>query len=391
MHSQSSWAAVTNHPSSSVERVFSFHIDGVLYIGCGRSEEFGVEERVWAYDTVKDEWAQKNDFPGDPRRNAFAFAIDGKGYMGTGYDGLEYLDDFWSYDPDSDTWTQLEDFPGGRRSHSVCLSEGSKAYVVSGGRDDTNDFYNDLWEFDKSTETWAALENFPGEGRWRAYGWLLDDKIYVGGGALFGANGYLDLYAYDLNDKTWESRENCPTRNTVGGFHFTLEDQAYFLEGASIISEFEGDYGTTLFQYDDSTDTWSAEESSFIGDPRVLGFNTTVGNKIYLGLGRSYYPVDLFYNDIYSFSLEVSSVSKIPEGNYSIYPNPTSNYIFLKSDAKSKKENWEIYNVDGKLIFKSAGKSYSETGVKIDVSDLSPGNYYIKSISTKNGLPFVKL
>ena len=55
---------------------------------------------------------------------------------------------------------------------------------------------------------------------------------------------------------------------------------------------------------------------------------------------------------------------------FSIYPNPASEFIRIKSSSRSTDFNWQIVNMNGQVMKKGYGINNS-----IIVSDLSPGNY----------------
>ncbi|MEP7169179.1 MAG: FG-GAP-like repeat-containing protein [Bacteroidota bacterium] len=69
----------------------------------------------------------------------------------------------------------------------------------------------------------------------------------------------------------------------------------------------------------------------------------------------------------------------------SIYPNPSDSFINTKSKNNSKIDYWQIFDSTGKII--SFGKN-----LKIDVSKMTPGNYFLRIISDKkiNTFPFIK-
>jgi len=377
---QSTWQLETNHPGLAAERAFSFEIDNVLYISGGRSDSLATIWAVWAYDLADKTWTRKNDFTGTPRRNAFAFAINGMGYMGGGFTGTETISDFWQYDPIADVWTQLSDFPGGARSHALAFADDEKGYVSAGADDANNIYYNDLWEFEPILEVWLPYGGFPGDGRWRAYGWLADNMIYVGGGSRVLGNGYQDFYAYDLNDHLWSTKEPCPTTKTTGGLGFGIKNHGFFLEGADLINNALGEYGRKVFRYDTDSDNWT-EDLPFIADGRVLGIQTVVDDKVYLGMGRSYLT-ETYYDDIYTFHPDLpSSTKSIEKSQVSIYPNPVTTTLFLNNEFSGNDEHViSIRDAGGQLQMKTKVAQLS-TPLRVDVSDFRPGLYYIESRS----------
>lgn len=75
---------------------------------------------------------------------------------------------------------------------------------------------------------------------------------------------------------------------------------------------------------------------------------------------------------VYQSVLQVLGVSELEKDHVKIYPNPTADFIYVKVNSKSKIEDAEIYDLSGKLIFKT--KLDSE---KLDVRHLPQGIYMI--------------
>lgn len=377
---QPTWTQLANHPSGGIERTFSFELDSLVYVGCGRESNGLNTTKVWAYDQETDSWSRKANFPGAGRRNAFAFQAGGFAYMGTGYNGSNAMSDFWRYNSADDIWTQLADFPGGGRNFSVAVSEGDKAYVMAGNEHDNNR-YNDMWEFDATTESWTMLQNFPGQGRWLAFGWIIDQTVYIGGGTVPQSGSFQDLYAYDLTTGIWEQKEPSPTIKTAGGFSFSIKGKGYYVEGAI---QFNTGYGNKVFVYDPISDMWS-EELMFIGPTRSLGFCSVVGNKAILGTGKNN-EIDSYYNDVYSFTLETisppTSIQDAKEVGVSVFPNPvSSSELFIEGEfLNTGNMTFNIYDMNGKLISTSSSKTEIGNVKTLDIGQLAQGMYQLEII-----------
>lgn len=74
-----------------------------------------------------------------------------------------------------------------------------------------------------------------------------------------------------------------------------------------------------------------------------------------------------------------TGINKVSDNNFMIYPNPANEYITLKS--KDNIISYEIYSYEGKVIDFQDNLSNNE--VKLSISDLIKGVYYIK-INTSN-------
>lgn len=71
-------------------------------------------------------------------------------------------------------------------------------------------------------------------------------------------------------------------------------------------------------------------------------------------------------------SLGVDDISR--QDNFSIYPNPAKNTIYLKDDKKSGISSFRIFNSAGQLV----KQDEENTNSNIDVSALSKGVYYLQ-------------
>ena len=106
--------------------------------------------------------------------------------------------------------------------------------------------------------------------------------------------------------------------------------------------------------------------------------------------GQNFVSVPIFVND-----LVFTNVPEPKEGQFEIFPNPTSDKINIKfGDVTTYPVKVEIYSVGGKLL--STG-ILSETSVElsIDTKDFNSGIYFVRIINGANGktegLRFIKL
>ena len=83
---------------------------------------------------------------------------------------------------------------------------------------------------------------------------------------------------------------------------------------------------------------------------------------------------DAQVNSLYSGTLATDDLSNI-KNNISIYPNPSKDVVFVKSETAITKI--ELYDFSGKKIKESASK-------EMNISSLKKGNYLIK-ITDKEG------
>lgn len=75
---------------------------------------------------------------------------------------------------------------------------------------------------------------------------------------------------------------------------------------------------------------------------------------------------------LYQTNLQVLGVSELEKENVKIYPNPTTDFIYVTLHSKSKIEEAEIFDTAGRLILKT--KLDTE---KLDLRSLPAGIYMI--------------
>lgn len=366
--------------------MFHFEYDGNIYVGGGYLQTGSTSNRVWAYDVANGTWTQKADFPGGARGNAVGFSLGDFAYVGAGFDGTNHLSDFWKYDPAMDSWTQIDDFPGGKRSHPLVNTTGTAAYLIGGGRAGDNTFFRDTWVFNRSSETWQQLDDYPGSGSWRLFGWVIGDKMYVGGGEEFPNGTFTDFYRFDLGNNTWSetAMPDCPTTKTSGGYSFTLQGKGYYCEGYNGQEDSVNDFGKRLFSFDPVAREWS-EGPSFPGASRVLGFSVAVDGKAYVG-GGSNFVSRLIYRDFYEFAPSTTSSRSVAyeEVTVKAFPNPISqDLLTISGDFTSRNQIIvRLYDLKGSSQQLPAGTTrYATDGsIQLDVNNLTPGMYQVETI-----------
>ncbi len=101
------------------------------------------------------------------------------------------------------------------------------------------------------------------------------------------------------------------------------------------------------------------------GAHTVIGYN----NNIYAA-GE--------YQNLYWINPNVGVNDFIPESNIAVYPNPSSNTIYLQLPEKYQESNISIYSSTGKLVYT---EKYSN---QVDVSNFASGVYFL-TIPTESG------
>ena len=212
-------------------------------------------------------WERKDDFP-EYRDRAVAFSINGIGYTGTGSNGAKLQNDFWSYDPKLDEWTQVDSMPTIGRRDAFGFVINDKAYV-GGGVNEHGIFDDEFWEYDPQLGQWTKKADVPMNFDQTCFS--IKNKGYLLS-TLYPRN----FYEYDPETDSWTNKDNFPGRSSIGQVGFSIDAKGYIGTGSLDGSEF--------WEYDPIRDQWS-NKIDFPGTPRhgAVGFN--IGNFGYIGLG----------------------------------------------------------------------------------------------------------
>ncbi len=119
----------------------------------------------------------------------------------------------------------------------------------------------------------------------------------------------------------------------------------------------------------------------------LLDDNMTADTIIIYDLNVNTGIHELTFFDLYYYTDQLSSSSNsYTNSNLIIYPNPTSNFIFIKNDFNPVYTPGKLY-----MIFDAKGRLIKEEELftnQINISDLSSGNYYLQ-VGDKAAKPFV--
>ncbi len=193
------WVRIEDFAGQSRTEAVGFSIEGKGYVGTGYSENTGCLKDFWEYNPANNSWTRKADFGGSSRRAAWSFVIGDKGYVGNGVCGSSFPSDFWEYDAFNDTWMQKSSsLPWGNTNYAYAFSLNGKGYVLL--RES-----KEFWEYDAMNNSWTRMADFIGQGRFNPTGFVINDKAYVGTGAL-GTQLYRDFYEFSLesHEEGWE-------------------------------------------------------------------------------------------------------------------------------------------------------------------------------------------
>jgi hypothetical protein len=169
-------------------------------------------------------------FPGVGTIGFISFAVGNKGYVMGGYTIDTYImsEQFWEYNFDTNVWTNKGTIPGGVRAGASVFVIDGNVYVGMGYSSLDNDYNNDYhrvyrrdWiKFSPADPTSVTtLQSFPGTRRYNAYGFALNNKIYLTGGygrTIGGAQESTDdFWEYNPATNVWKEKTKCPNNMQV--------------------------------------------------------------------------------------------------------------------------------------------------------------------------------
>jgi N-acetylneuraminic acid mutarotase len=364
-------------------------------------------------------WTQKASYQGAPRYYFIGYALNNKGYMGSGsYGGVySYLSDYQEFDPVQNSWTQMAPFPmpfrfgagfaagnfgyatGGlneatfiydtyeynqtgnnwsskaplitTRSYATGVGAGNFGYII-GGNDMMANPMNDCWEYNQPANTWSEKASLPpSAARSYATGFSANGKVYIFGGS-DGQNVLNDLWEFNPLINTWSQKASLPGAGRQQAMAFVINNIAYLVGGfpatAGILKDF--------WKYDPLTDQWVqlADFSGTTGPAGGVGFTINGSGYVVCGNGT---------NECWEYMPQITGISGgAVNMQTSIFPNPSSNKIFVKTPAGLACMSASIYNVTGKLVLLDHPSGHSGDG--IDISNLQPGFYLLK-VKTDSG------
>lgn len=103
--------------------------------------------------------------------------------------------------------------------------------------------------------------------------------------------------------------------------------------------------------------------------------------------GVAYYrikAVEKNGNSMYTKTIAITNTGG--NNSYTITPNPAHDYINIKATGMAEKVDVKIFDAAGKLVRKAMDQSLAtDKNIKIPVSDLTAGNYFIEIRSAING------
>jgi len=227
----------------------------LLFISCKKDEK----------DSVA--WEQKSNLPAKARIGAVGFAINGTGYVGLGMwqesrysNQPEYLNDLWSYNPATDQWMEKAPFPGSGRMGAIAFVVDGKVYA--GGGTGERGAVNDFWEYDPIANEWNLAIGMD-DTRYYAIGFAVGEKGYAGLGAYCDRqNNFIilnDFWSYTPNQYEWTKLADFPGNPRIGASVFTVGRKAYITAGCNS-DQPPVTYYSDTYEYDTDNNRWTQKK-----------------------------------------------------------------------------------------------------------------------------------
>ena len=203
---------------------------------------------------------------------------------GTVYGNLLSFTTAFTQGPGQGLWTQKADFKGGVRYRAAGFSIGSKLYMGL-GYDDNDNSRNDFWEWDQATNVWTKKADFPGNSTGADVCFSIGTKGYIGTGDP-NSSAILtnEFWEYDPAANTWTQKASLPgTPSRTMSTGFSIGNKGYvgtgFVDNGGSGSNFKD-----FWEWDQATNVWT-KKADFGGMARYGAVGFSIGTKGYIGTG----------------------------------------------------------------------------------------------------------
>jgi N-acetylneuraminic acid mutarotase len=310
----STWTTGAEMPTPRTELLADGIGEKIYVMGGVDYSKNGHFDTVEVYDTTKNEWTSDAEPMPIPIDHGAAVAHNGKVYVAGGFiKGKVPTDKLFIYDTLKDEWTEGKPLSSPRGALGAQFVNGI-LYVV-GGLNASQAPVNTVEAYDPVTNAWTSKASMP-TARHHLELAVLDGKLFALGGRILG-NGVQseDMHEsltnfnrnemYDPDSDTWTVKE--PMLSKRSGFASTSVDGKIYIFGGEGIKESLA----TVEKYDPLVGTWTKGPS--MPSERIGLEAVAVGNKIYAIGGQIYNPesglVALDINEIFNLNADNKSKS----------------------------------------------------------------------------------
>ena len=346
--------------------------------------------------------------------------------------------EFWEYNPLTDSWTELEPHPGGARWAPGTFVIGCNVYLTSGLVGSTASYPSDLYKFqinsscgclDQNAFNYSSIATID-DGNCCYNAGCTDENAYnYSSEACFDDNSCISInlgctdpnysdFDVDANLEIFTGGPTDLSDYGTGGYHyndswdmiFNVSEDTY-LSTIELNAQNSGEItidvgllnGNIISQFDvNLISGWNLIELNTLlqaGDNYTIG---VTGNNDNLGIYRNdavpsgVFPIQIadrltivgnttdspesYYYYFYNWTLDASCSGTLPVGDlqsdsFIIYPNPVSDYLFIKADDKlTNLCTINLINAVGKIVYTSNLK----LNQPIPVSHFENGFYFLE-------------
>lgn len=368
---QGAWTQLNDFPFEAISSA-SFVINGNGYAIV--REEFsieGTESSIYQYNLENDSWTFVVIIPEETTRLGDPFVIGDKVFFvgrDTDIDSIE----LWEFDSVTNTFEERSSYPFGVEFafsgyHATSFGIDGVGYVMSSPTEEGVNFAS----YDPETDSWNPKAEFPGPNAGFSESFVIDGKGYI----IFGQESKIgpmnELWMYDPILDSWE--EKTPSS---GGFLnlpaiFIANNKAYVGLGQTDLPDLNIFYR----RYDPINDIWENIESVPFQSVGTISF--AIDDIGYVGVGSesTFDPEGDIFDEIWRLDPELLSITEESAIDVSVYPNPTTDVLFIESSIPIKEVT--VYTLLGQAVM---------TGIiednQLDVSSLSKGVYLLEMTNT---------
>ena len=242
------------------------------------------------------------------------------------------------------------------------------------GRENTNQlsakfhtytFNGTTWDFQSSTETFGSLEekitdfSLSENQLFTTSTTMMNDKVSIYDWAAGNWNLASSFNITNFQDQKATRIEVSNDKMFIGSSEYVLQIQRKF--PLRYYKKVDGNWVYQSAFY--GTETISGRDDYFGSQIELSGNNLIIGapNEGVIGSGKAYY-----------FDTTLST-EKFEKKLTSVYPNPTSDLVFIKNNSQNILEKAEIYSLNGSLI-----STQSSSLEQISTGNISAGMYFLK-------------
>jgi len=232
-------------------------------------------------------------------------------------------------------------------------------------------------------QTWTQKTDFPEanmNGRWSPYAFIINDKIYAGGGYVGNFASRRDLWEYDTGTDTWIQKQNVPgSINRTAAIAFSINGKGYVGLGIQNYNTINTIFLKDLREYDPATDTWTPK-ANLPDSGRAHATCFVVNGKAYVAGGLTGYP-ETASNDLWMYDPVTDQWTSLQS-----FP---ADFIY---SAMSFSAGTNGYVVGGRILNSSASSSFtSKFTYQYDVlaNSWNQKADYCDTSGRENGIAFV--